>query len=95
MTSCIRSGSRASAAGRPKTAGSARRSAIPDIDLAAMARAQGCIGIGPVEDPRRLLPALNEAVAAVRAGKVCVVDVHVAAGYDPGATSGILQRAPG
>jgi thiamine pyrophosphate-dependent acetolactate synthase large subunit-like protein len=67
----------------------------PDIDLAAMARAQGCIGIGPVDDPRRLLPALNEAVAAVRAGKVCVVDVHVAAGYDPGAASGILQRAPG
>jgi thiamine pyrophosphate-dependent acetolactate synthase large subunit-like protein len=67
----------------------------PDIDLAAMARAQGCIGIGPVDDPRRLLPALNEAVAAVRAGKVCVVDVRVAAGYDPGAATGILQRAPG
>jgi hypothetical protein len=29
----------------------------------------------------------------VRAGKVCVVDVHVAAGYDPGAASGIMQRA--
>jgi thiamine pyrophosphate-dependent acetolactate synthase large subunit-like protein len=67
----------------------------PDIDLAAMARAQGCIGIGPVDDPRRLLPALNEAVAAVRAGKVCVVDVHVAAGYDPGAASGMMQRSPG
>jgi thiamine pyrophosphate-dependent acetolactate synthase large subunit-like protein len=63
----------------------------PDIDLAAMARAQGCIGIGPVDDPRRLLPALNEAVAAVRAGKACVVDVHVAAGYDAGAASGIMQ----
>jgi thiamine pyrophosphate-dependent acetolactate synthase large subunit-like protein len=67
----------------------------PDIDLAAMARAQGCIGIGPVDDPRRLVAALTEAVAAVRAGKVCVVDVHVAAGYDPGAATGILQRAPG
>jgi thiamine pyrophosphate-dependent acetolactate synthase large subunit-like protein len=67
----------------------------PDIDLAAMARAQGCIGIGPVDDPRGLLPALNGAVAAVRAGKVCVVDVHVATGYDPGAATGILQRAPG
>jgi thiamine pyrophosphate-dependent acetolactate synthase large subunit-like protein len=65
----------------------------PDIDLAAMARAQGCVGIGPVDDPRRLLPALNEAVAAVRAGKVCVVDVHVAAGYDPGAASGIMQHS--
>jgi len=29
----------------------------------------------------------------VRAGKVCVVDVHVAAGYDPGAAGGIMQRA--
>jgi thiamine pyrophosphate-dependent acetolactate synthase large subunit-like protein len=65
----------------------------PDIDLAAMARAQGCIGIGPIDDPRRLLTALNEAVAAVRAGKVCVVDVRVAAGYDPGAASGIMQPA--
>jgi thiamine pyrophosphate-dependent acetolactate synthase large subunit-like protein len=63
----------------------------PDIDLAAMARAQGCIGIGPVDDPRRLVAALTEAVAAVRAGKVCVVDVHVAAGYDPGAATGIMQ----
>src|SRR5260370_25844787 len=65
----------------------------PDIDLAAMARAQGCIGIGPVDDPRRLLPAFNHAAATVRAGKVFVVDVHVAAGYDPGAASGIMQRA--
>jgi hypothetical protein len=24
---------------------------------------------------------------------VCVVDVHVAAGYDPGAASGIMQQA--
>jgi thiamine pyrophosphate-dependent acetolactate synthase large subunit-like protein len=67
----------------------------PDIDLAAMARAQGCVGIGPLKDPRRLVSALGEAVAAVRAGKVCVVDVHVAVGYDPGATTGILQRTPG
>jgi thiamine pyrophosphate-dependent acetolactate synthase large subunit-like protein len=65
----------------------------PDIDLAAMARAQGCVGIGPVDDPRRLVAALSDAVAAVHAGKVCVVDVHVAAGYDPGAASGIMQRA--
>ena len=67
----------------------------PDIDLAAMARAQGCAGIGPIDDPRRLVAALTEAVAAVRAGKVCVVDVRVAAGYDPGAASGIMQRSSG
>jgi len=60
-----------------------------------MARAQGCAGIGPIDDPRRLVAALTEAVAAVRAGKVCVVDVRVAAGYDPGAASGIMQRSSG
>jgi len=64
----------------------------PDIDLAAMARAQGCTGIGPVDDPRRLVAAFTEAVAAVRAGKVCVVDVHVAAGYATEATTAILHH---
>jgi thiamine pyrophosphate-dependent acetolactate synthase large subunit-like protein len=67
----------------------------PDIDLATMARGQGCIGIGPVEDPRELVSAMREAVAAVRAGKVCVVDVRVAPGYSTGATAAIMQRTAG
>jgi thiamine pyrophosphate-dependent acetolactate synthase large subunit-like protein len=65
----------------------------PDIDLATMVRGQGCIGIGPVEDPKQLVAAIREAVATVRAGKVCVVDVRVAAGYAADATAAILQRA--
>ncbi len=65
----------------------------PDIDLATMARGQGCTGIGPIEDPKKLVPAMHEAVAAVRAGKVCVVDVRVAAGYSADATAAILQRS--
>jgi thiamine pyrophosphate-dependent acetolactate synthase large subunit-like protein len=64
----------------------------PDIDLATMARGQGCTGIGPVEDPRKLVPAMRDAVAAVRAGKVCVVDVRVAPGYSAGATAAIMQQ---
>ena len=67
----------------------------PDIDLATMARGQGCTGIGPIEDLRKLLPAMREAVAAVRAGQVCVVDVRVAPGYSAGATAAIMQRASG
>jgi thiamine pyrophosphate-dependent acetolactate synthase large subunit-like protein len=67
----------------------------PDIDLATMARGQGCAGIGPVEDPKRLVAAIREAVAAVRAGKVCVVDARVATGYAAEATAAILQRRPG
>jgi thiamine pyrophosphate-dependent acetolactate synthase large subunit-like protein len=65
----------------------------PDIDLATLARGQGATGIGPVEDPKRLVAALREGVAAARAGKVCVVDVRVAVGYSAGATAAIMQQA--
>jgi thiamine pyrophosphate-dependent acetolactate synthase large subunit-like protein len=65
----------------------------PEINIATMARGQGCVGIGPVEDPKQLAAAIREGVAAVRAGKVCVVDVHVAAGYAAGAAAAILQGA--
>ncbi len=64
----------------------------PDIDLATLARGQGCVGIGPVADPKQLVAALSEAVAAVRSGRVSVVDVRVAVGYDPGGTAGIMRR---
>ncbi|HVH75114.1 MAG TPA: thiamine pyrophosphate-binding protein [Stellaceae bacterium] len=64
----------------------------PDIDLATLARGQGAVGIGPVEDPKKLVPAITEAVAAVKGGAVAVVDVRVAVGYDPAATAALLQR---
>jgi thiamine pyrophosphate-dependent acetolactate synthase large subunit-like protein len=67
----------------------------PDIDLATMARGQGCTGIGPVEDPKKLVAAIRDGVAAVRAGRVCVVDVRVATGYAADATAAILQRGAG
>ncbi|MCD6044305.1 MAG: acetolactate synthase [Burkholderiales bacterium] len=54
----------------------------PDIDLAAMARAQGAVGIGPVKDLSQLKSTLSEAIAHVRKGEVCVVDVRVVPGYD-------------
>src|SRR5947209_19169741 len=53
----------------------------PDIDLAAMARAQGCVGIGPVHDEAGLEAALEQAVAAVLAGHPVVDDVRVEPGY--------------
>ncbi|HEU4353180.1 MAG TPA: thiamine pyrophosphate-dependent enzyme, partial [Burkholderiales bacterium] len=54
----------------------------PDIDLAAMARAQGAVGIGPVKHLQELKPSIEEAIKHVRAGEVCVVDVRVVPGYD-------------
>jgi thiamine pyrophosphate-dependent acetolactate synthase large subunit-like protein len=54
----------------------------PDIDLAAMGRAQGAEGIGPVRSLGELKPSIEKAIKAVREGAVCVVDVRVAPGYD-------------
>jgi thiamine pyrophosphate-dependent acetolactate synthase large subunit-like protein len=54
----------------------------PDIDLAAMARAQGAIGIGPVKELSQLKSSLSEAIEHVKNGEVCVVDVRVVPGYD-------------
>jgi thiamine pyrophosphate-dependent acetolactate synthase large subunit-like protein len=54
----------------------------PDIDLAAMARAQGAVGIGPVTQLNELHSAVEQAIDHVKAGKVCVVDVRVLAGYE-------------
>ncbi len=54
----------------------------PDIDLAAMARAQGAEGIGPVTQLNELHSAVKQALGHVKAGKVCVVDVRVVPGYD-------------
>jgi thiamine pyrophosphate-dependent acetolactate synthase large subunit-like protein len=54
----------------------------PDLDLAMMARAQGAVGIGPVQDLSELKQSLEKAIEAVRNGQVCVVDVRVVPGYD-------------
>lgn len=54
----------------------------PDIDLAAMARAQGAAGIGPVKELSRLKPSIADALEYVKKGHVCVVDVRVVPGYD-------------
>ena len=54
----------------------------PDIDLAAMARAQGAVGIGPVTRVADLAGAVREGLAAARGGAICVVDVRVLPGYD-------------
>ena len=54
----------------------------PDIDLAAMGKAQGAVGIGPVKELSELKPAIEQGVKAVKGGAVCVIDVRVLPGYD-------------
>jgi acetolactate synthase I/II/III large subunit len=47
----------------------------PAVDFAAMARAFGVHGEGPVERPEELRPALERALAVVKAGRPALVDV--------------------
>jgi len=63
----------------------------PAPDLAAMARAQGVEGIGPVTDAKALPEALAEAVRLVRQGRGVIVDVHVEPGYNPAMAAGITR----
>jgi thiamine pyrophosphate-dependent acetolactate synthase large subunit-like protein len=53
----------------------------PEIDIAAMARAQGARGWGPVNSHSELEASLVEAIAAVENGEVAVVDVRIEPGY--------------
>jgi len=65
----------------------------PDIDLAAMARAQGAEGIGPVIRITELRASIEKAIQSVKDGAVCVVDVRVAPGYDSNMSgSGASQK---
>ncbi|SLN63904.1 Benzoylformate decarboxylase [Roseivivax jejudonensis] len=49
----------------------------PAPDLAALARGQGVEAIGPVTDLAGLEVAMQSAVATLRAGRPCLVDVHI------------------
>ena len=70
-----------------------QRIADPDIDLAAMARAQGAKGFGPVSSEAELSAALKSAIEAVDGGDVAVVDVRVEPGYAPAMTSALTRKA--
>ena len=53
----------------------------PDIDLAAMARAQGGYGIGPVASTAALADALAEGLRLAAEGAVVVIDARVVPGH--------------
>jgi thiamine pyrophosphate-dependent acetolactate synthase large subunit-like protein len=65
----------------------------PDIDLAAIARAQGAEGIGPVTKLAELQPAIARGLEAARTGKVAVVDARVLPGYDAQLNSSVTPPA--
>ena len=63
----------------------------PAPDLAAMARAQGLVGIGPIKRIEDLPDAIASAVEQLKQGRSVVVDVNVGAGYAPAMTEGLVR----
>jgi hypothetical protein len=70
-----------------------QRISEPDIDLPAMARAQGAQGFGPVDSIADLMPIFAKAIAAVEAGAVAVVDVRVEPGYTAATTAAMTRKS--
>lgn len=70
-----------------------QRMSDPHIDLAAMARAQGAVGFGPITDLASLDDAVAAGLAAVQAGRVCVLDVRVLPGYDANLSGRVTRTA--
>jgi thiamine pyrophosphate-dependent acetolactate synthase large subunit-like protein len=68
-----------------------QRMSDPEVDLAAMGRAQGAVGFGPVTKPTDLAGVLEKAIAAVDAGQVAVVDVRVESGYTAAMTAAMTR----
>lgn len=65
----------------------------PDIDLAALARAQGLEAIGPVSTTLSLIDAVRSAIALVKEGKAVVIDARVEPGYTKAMSSGMTRSA--
>src|SRR5581483_2649267 len=70
-----------------------QRISDPDIDLAALARAQGALGFGPIEAIGELAKTFEKAIAAVEDGQVAVVDVRVEAGYTAAMTAVMTRKS--
>jgi thiamine pyrophosphate-dependent acetolactate synthase large subunit-like protein len=67
--------------------------ADPAPDLALLARGQGAIGIGRIEERERLGNAIAEGIGHVEAGKVCVIDVYVSPDLDERRKTAAAERA--
>ena len=65
----------------------------PAPDIAKLAEAQGVTGIGPVKEPGLLAEAMRRALACVRDGKPCLVDVHIDPGHGRQLRESMAERS--
>jgi thiamine pyrophosphate-dependent acetolactate synthase large subunit-like protein len=72
-----------------------QRIADPDIDIAALTRAQGAQGIGPITRSEEVAAAFEAAIAVVDRGGVAVVDLRVEPGYTPATAAAVARSVAG
>ena len=70
------------------------RMSEPPLDLAKLAEGQGARAFGPVASADAYATALASAIADVKAGGVCVIDVQVAPEYARAVSSALLRQIP-
>lgn len=64
------------------TASTGQRISDPEVDIVAMAKAQGFDGAGPVQDRNELRDAIAAGIAAVEAGRCYLIDVRIRPDYE-------------
>ncbi len=64
------------------TASIGQRISDPDVDILAMAKAQGFDGCGPVKSKSELAAAIAAGIAAVEQGRCYLIDVRIAPDYE-------------
>ena len=65
-----------------ETASVGQRISDPQVDILAMAKAQGFEGLGPVRHRRELADAISAGVDAVERGECSLIDVRIAPDYE-------------
>jgi thiamine pyrophosphate-dependent acetolactate synthase large subunit-like protein len=65
----------------------------PAPDIAKLAEAQGVTGIGPVKRVAELQDAIRRGVECVRAGRPCLIDVHIDPGHGRELKESMAERS--
>jgi thiamine pyrophosphate-dependent acetolactate synthase large subunit-like protein len=69
-----------------------QRLSDPEMDLAKFAQMQGATGIGPIRAAQDVKPAIDEGVAVLKSGGVCLIDLHIDPGQERTAHSSVGRR---
>ena len=64
-----------------------QRMADPEVDISKLAESKGAVGIGPIKSNDELRKAMAKGIEVIKAGGVCVIDVHIEPGEERAAAA--------